>query len=119
MESKNSSFTFNLDKRPISGKIYIYTRQWQGPRKIQFKEKYPNIQILVVESKQITIPSPYCRDVNETLGSETETFDFQSETRPRPRPRRWEAETETFFETFALWVTLNNLCYFLLMEMEI
>ena len=26
------------------------------------------------------------RDVNETLGPETETFDFQSETRPRPRP---------------------------------
>jgi len=76
------------------------------------------------------------RDVNETLGAETETFDFLSETRPRPRPshtlprprpssfgsetrprpRRWEAETETFFETLALWVTLNNLRYFSLME---
>jgi len=31
---------------------------------------------------------PICisQDVNETLGSETETFDFQSEMRPRPRP---------------------------------
>jgi len=55
------------------------------------------------------------RDVNETLGSKTETFDFQSET--RPRPRLWEAETETFFETLALWVTLNNLRYFSPMEM--
>jgi len=39
---------------------------------------------------------PRCRDVNETLRSQTETFDFKSEMRPRPskilsRPRRdWD-----------------------------
>ena len=35
----------------------------------------------------------HCRDVNETLLSETETFGFKSETRLRPRPSVFRFET--------------------------